>query len=256
MSRWVAACVVFVGCALLGCASGTPVGARRAALTASYPTFSRPAAPRRIPDPAPAVVAARHKPKQPPELTADARDRVIAAARDLVGQRAVVIGGQRYRDDCTGLITGVYGQVGLDLMGSVASGDNAVTAIYRYAQTHGRIFLGGRPLPGDLVFFRETYDQNRDGHSNDGLTHIAIVEDVDSTGTVTVIHRVSRGVVRYRMNLAKPDLRRDPQTGRVLNDYLRHSGPGRRELLTGQLFAAYATVLPTTSASTGAVANR
>lgn len=257
MSRLLAACVVLIGSCLSGCASGPPVGARRAALTASYPTFSRPAAPRRIPDSVPTTVAAVRRPsRQTREVNPDARSRAVATARDLVGQRSVVIAGQRYQDDCTGLITGVYGQVGLDVMSSVKPGDNAVTAIYRYAQSNGRIFHGGRPLPGDLVFFRETYDQNRDGHSNDGLTHIGIVEDVDSLGTVTVIHRVSRGVVRYRMNLTRPDLRRDPRTGRVLNDYLRHSGPGRRELLTGQLFAAYATVLPPGSIQSRAVAQK
>ena len=118
-----------------------------------------------------------------------------------------------------------------------------IAAIYRYAQQRGRVFDAGRPMPGDLVFFRETYDLNRDGRLNDGLTHIGIVEDVDAEGTVTVIHRVSRGVVRYRMNLANPDVRVDRATGRVYNDALRHSGPGRREVLTGQLFAGYATLL-------------
>jgi hypothetical protein len=99
-------------------------------------------------------------------------------------------------------------------------------------------------LPGDLVFFRETYDQNRDGRRNDGLTHVGLVEDVDAAGTVTVIHRVSRGVVRYRMNLARPEVQKDPRTGAVLNDRLRAPGRGRPQVLTGQLFAAYATLLP------------
>jgi len=45
------------------------------------------------------------------------------------------------------------------------------------------------------------------------------------------------------MNLDKPDLRID-KSGRVLNDYLRHPTPGRGDVLTAQLFTAYATVLP------------
>jgi hypothetical protein len=73
---------------------------------------------------------------------------------------------------------------------------------------------------------------------------VAIVDQVDSDGTVTVIHRVKRGVVRYRMNLSQPKVSKDPNTGKILNDTLRAPGPGKTFALTGQLFAAYATVLP------------
>jgi hypothetical protein len=51
-------------------------------------------------------------------------------------------------------------------------------------------------------------------------------------------------VVRYRMNLDRPHLRRDPRTGEVLNDLLRAPGAGKTPVLTGQLFAAYGSVLP------------
>ncbi|HYX92037.1 MAG TPA: CHAP domain-containing protein [Myxococcaceae bacterium] len=166
-------------------------------------------------------------------------------ARRLMGKRQIRVDGRRYRDDCSGLVVGAMRQVGLDVLSGGRRGENAVTTIFRYARRHGRIFKTGPPLPGDLVFFRETYDVNRDGRANDGLTHIGIVEDVEQDGTVLFIHRVKRGVVRYRMNLSKPNVRKDPETGRVLNDYLRYTGlPGRDERLTGQLFAGYATLFP------------
>lgn len=233
-----------LGSALAGCATGAPTGARTGLLTASYGSFSRAAAPRTIP----ATVDASESATQPVRLTVADRRRAVALASKLVGKRNVELGGRHYRDDCTGLVMGVFDQLGMRVLEEAEPGDNAVTAIYRFAQKHGRIFDGGRPLPGDLVFFRETYDLNRDGRTNDGLTHVGIVEDVDAAGTVTVIHRVSRGVVRYRMNLANPDIRRDGKTGRILNDYLRNAAPGHREQLTGQLFAGYATVLPTGNA--------
>ena len=124
-----------------------------------------------------------------------------------------------------------------------SAADNGVTAIFRYAERSGRVYRGGWPVPGDLVFFRETYDLNRDGHLNDGLTHVGIVDTVSDDATVTIIHRVRRGVVRYRMNLNHPDRRTDPDSGRPINDYLRASSPQTKAQLTGQLFAAYATVL-------------
>ncbi|AKQ66542.1 hypothetical protein A176_003454 [Myxococcus hansupus] len=191
--------------------------------------------------------AARSKPAAVP---ANAREKVVTTARSLVGKTQVQLQGKKYPSDCTGLIEGVYAQAGVKFRGTVQPGDNGVTAMYRFTRAQGRVYSNGRPTPGDLVFFNETYDQNRDGRRNDGLTHVGIVESVSNSGTVTVIHRVRRGVVRYRMNLERPHLRRDPQTGEVLNDMLRHPGPNRDPVLTGQLFGGYGSVLPASPKAT------
>ena len=163
----------------------------------------------------------------------------------------VVLGGKRYGDDCTGLVRGVYAQVGIDLMSAAAAGDNGDTAIYRFASTHGRVYEGGRPVGGDLVFFRDTYDLNRDGRINDGLTHVGLVEKIEEDGTVIVIHRVARGVVRYRMNLTFRDKALNSE-GRPVNDWLRAPNSSGVPQLTAQLFAGYATVLPNESKAVGA----
>jgi peptidoglycan DL-endopeptidase CwlO len=109
-----------------------------------------------------------------PVVSRDARETVLATARTLVGKSQLKVGGRAYPNDCTGLVEAAYSHAGLPLKGSAKPGDNGVTAIYRYALNHGRVYNGGRPVPGDLVFFRETYDQNRDGRRNDGLTHVGI----------------------------------------------------------------------------------
>ena len=162
---------------------------------------------------------------------------VAASARELVGLPRVPTGG-RFPDDCTGLVREVYSRHGVDLMGEGAPpGGNGVLAIWRYTQRHGTLHREG-PSPGDLVFFNETYDRNRDGRENDGLTHVGIVDRVDDDGTVHVIHRVARGIVSYRMNLAHPSSQKDAQ-GRVVNDWLR---AGKISRLTGELFAGYGTL--------------
>ena len=227
--------------ALAGCATGAPTGGRAMQAALRHRAYTPAAAPRALPSSSP---PARAAPAPAAGVRDDAREKVVAAARSMVGKPQVVLAGKRWPTDCTGLVEGAYAVAGQPLRGAAEAGDNGVTAMYRHAQKHGRVYTGGRPLPGDLVFFRETYDQNRDGRLNDGLTHVGIVEDVDAAGTVTVIHRVSRGVVRYRMNLARPELQKDPRTGAVLNDRLRAPGRGRPQVLTGQLFAAYATLLP------------
>jgi hypothetical protein len=164
-------------------------------------------------------------------------EALAATARELLGKKTVPTGGQ-FPDDCTGLVRTVYSAHGVDLMREGAqAGENGVMAIWRYAQRHGSLHRAA-PRPGDLVFFSETYDRNRDGRDNDGLTHVGLVDRVDEDGTVYVIHRVARGVVSYRMNLSHPSQRKDSQ-GRVVNDWLRE---GKKSRLAGELFAGYGTV--------------
>jgi len=223
---------------LTGCATGLPLGGRAALETARMSTFTTPALPR-----APLVEDGPGEPLPPSALVGD-RETAVALAKGLVGKAKPSIHGKTIGSDCTGLVLGVYREMGLDLLTAAKPGDNGVTAIYRFARKHGRVYTGGWPVAGDLVFFKETYDRNGDGVMNDGLTHVGLVEDVRADGTVSVIHRVRKGVVRYRMNLNHPEVRRDSRTGEVLNDMLRTPGRERASATTGQLFAAYATLLP------------
>ncbi len=164
---------------------------------------------------------------------------LAATAREFVGQRTVSVAGKRFPDDCTGLVRAVYARHGVDLFaGGVADGtDNGVTAIWRYAEANGHLHRD-RPRPGDIVFFTETYDRNRDGRENDGLTHVGVVDRIDADGTVHVIHRVAGGVASYRMNLSQPRDRKDA-SGRVVNDWLRM---GKKSRLAGELFAGYGSL--------------
>lgn len=234
-SLWLSAGFTLVA---TGCATGAPIGGRHLYVE-RYEPFARPAATREIPD---AEVG-------PPALLSvapGARDSAVGTAQALLGKSRVVVRGKRYGDDCTSFVKALFEPLGVDLLGEAAPGDNGVTAMWRFASRHGRIFEGGRPLPGDLVFFKETYDLNRDGHANDGLTHIGLVEDVEADGTVLVIHRVARGVVRYRMNLSSPTQLRTAD-GKRLNDWLRTEAPGSKPRLTSELFAGFATLLPVES---------
>jgi cell wall-associated NlpC family hydrolase len=171
------------------------------------------------------------------------REDVLTRARALVGLSPSELARRGTAADCTGYVQGVFAPLGVDLLAAAAPGDSAVGAMYRFARSHGRVFDSGRPQAGDLVFFRETYDRNRDGRPNDGLTHVGLVDAEEADGTVIVLHRVGSGVVRYRMNLSQKDVRRD-RGGRVLNDVLRVPGAATAEVLTGQLFVAYGSVLP------------
>ena len=181
-------------------------------------------------------------PTEAPPPPVASESRLAAKARSLVGLSTLKVVAPGLPDDCTGLVRAVYDDAGISLLEFGQRGDNGVTAMYRFAFERSALHTS-RPAPGDLVFFRETYDRNRDGLENDGLTHVGVVEDVEADGTVLVIHRVARGVVRYRMNLSNPTQLRTAD-GRRLNDWLRTEAPGSKPRLTAELFAGYATLLP------------
>ncbi len=179
--------------------------------------------------------------KAVPRQTALARTAVR-----FVGQSRIQVGGRSYSPDCSGFVRGVYATQRVDLYDGLGEldGGNGVGRIFTHVVQHGRIHYGPTVNPGDLVFFHNTWDFNRDGLPNDPLTHVGVVEKVDLDGTVVFVSSVSGGIERYRLNLQHPDTHK-AQDGRVLNDFLRrkHFGDTRGTYyLAGRLFAAFGTL--------------
>jgi cell wall-associated NlpC family hydrolase len=185
-------------------------------------------------------------PYQTQPATYGARKKVVQTAQAFLGKQQIVIQGKKYRSDCSGFVWALYAQVDIDLMQAAQPQDNAVTAMFRYAKAHGKTFKGGWPVPGDLVFFRNTY-RLKSRHSPAALTHIGIVESMDEDGTVYIIHHVPRGVVRYAMNLNYKTQTKS-QHGKRVNDYIRARKGNQPAKLTSELFVSYASLLPVESA--------
>ncbi|MBW1870587.1 MAG: CHAP domain-containing protein, partial [Deltaproteobacteria bacterium] len=177
----------------------------------------------------------------------DVRLALSKKARDMIKKPKFNVAGRQYRRDCSGFVLAVMAQQGgaSDVL-LTSDFKGGVAAIFFAAVKRGLVHKRKTPAIGDLVFFDNTYDRNRDGRLNDPLTHIGIVERVDADGTVTFIHHVKRGILRYKMNLFTPNLRRDSKTKKVLNHYIRvapKSAAGSSRKLTGELFHAYATII-------------
>lgn len=160
-------------------------------------------------------------------------NRLVARAKKLVGLSTLSVVAPHLPDDCTGLARAVYEEAGIELMGAALKGDNGVSAMFRRAFEQSAIHTSP-PEPGDLVFFRETYDRNRDGKLNDGLTHVGVVEAVGPDGTVTFVHRINGGVKRGKLHAGAP---RD----RKRNDYLRPAKTNAPLASTGELFVSFAS---------------
>ena len=180
----------------------------------------------------------------------DLQARLAARAASLVGRTSgFQARGERFNADCTGFVEAVYAGEGVPLRTLTRSAAPAersgVSAVYRAMQRYGVVFGGGGewPAPGDVVFWRDTYDRNRDGKADDGLTHVGIVEYV-ADGTVVFVHRGSKGVARGAMNPDRPAER--SAGGVALNTPIRKRDPRLSGVpaLAGELFAGYGRLDP------------
>lgn len=183
-----------------------------------------------------------------PELPSpDLQRRLAARAARWHGHAgAFAVGEARYRPDCSGFVLAVHEAEGLPLRrlaALAAPGEpSGAAALHRAALRYGVVFGGGGewPVPGDLVFFHDTYDRDRNGGADDRFTHVGIVESV-SKGTVVFLHRGGKAVVRGMMTPGRPDLARAGD--RVLNTPLREKrGRAHGPSLAGALFAGYGRI--------------
>ena len=77
--------------------------------------------------------------------------------------------------------------------------------IYDYIEKNGEILKGNNPKPGDIVFFDNTYDVDKDGVFNDKLTSIGLVVDIDEEGTIYFLYNSSKGVSLKMINFKHPE---------------------------------------------------
>lgn len=160
---------------------------------------------------------------------------IAKTAESFRGQKSLSIHGNPVRFDCSGYVIAVYGTVGISISGNTKS-------LYEQAVEVQVLKQIGLPKPGDVVFFDNSYDRNKNRRLDDYLTHIAIVKDVDSEGTVAMMHLGGSGITDLVMNLQHPNDHRSPE-GALWNSYLRINKKGEQSpRLTGQLFNSYATL--------------
>jgi hypothetical protein len=180
----------------------------------------------------------------------DLQARLAVRAASLLGHAAEFrVRGERFNPDCTGFVQAVYEAEGIPLralMRRAAPAERSgVAAALRTFEAYGVVFGGGGewPAPGDLVFWRDTYDRNRNGRADDGLTHVGIVEYVVD-GTVVFLHRGGKAVARGAMTPDRPTEAK--ANGVVVNSPIRARNPRLAGVpaLAGALFAGYGRLDP------------
>lgn len=166
---------------------------------------------------------------------AEFRTQVVEKARQYLKKLP-----KGFRGDCSGYVSAVLHGAGLEVSGGTRH-------IFAQAKKLGRVHHHKRPRPGDLVFFDNTWDSDKDGRWNDPLSHIGVVLSVDPDGTVTFAHGgMPQGRTTGRLNLFRPHDLKD-HDGKALNDQLRRPrgrDPHRARYLSGELFRGFATLDP------------
>ncbi len=154
----------------------------------------------------PALFGPRSLPKER-GTASGVRAKLVQGAYKIVGARNLIIRGRRFNFDCTGTVLAIYYYAGIDLSREFSKySGNGVLRLYKIMKVNNLLYITKYPVPGDLIFWDNTYDRNRDGKMNDYLTHVGMVVRVYNDGTIEYIHEhIRKGITIEKMNLRNPD---------------------------------------------------
>lgn len=176
--------------------------------------------------------------------------RLASRARGHLGHRgAFQVGAERFQADCSGFVEAVYQAEGIPLrrlMQETAPRERSgVAAAWRTIERYGELLPPNAwPVPGDLVFWHDTWDRDANGRRGDRLTHMGVVQWVEED-TIVFIHRGSKDVARGAMTVVRRSDRRDGD-GKVLNTPLRRSAKHGADgpVLAAELLAGFGRIDP------------
>lgn len=168
------------------------------------------------------------------------RMEIVKYTRSLLGRKDLNGGNGSFRNDCSGLVLGVYYNLGYEFDLNHNSKSNLISqALYETLNAYGLIYSGPSPGRADVVFFKGTK-----ARSGDNISHVGIVDDILSDGTTLILNYTSKGVTELRMNLDTPHIHKD-ESGTVKNDFLKKksSAAENEKLLAGELFFCFGDLL-------------
>ena len=179
--------------------------------------------------------------------TKDVRQKLAEGGNYVLGKKELVIRGKRFNMDCTGAVLAIYYYAGIDLARDFNKyNGNGVTRLYRSLESKDLLYETQYPVTGDIIFWDNTYDRNKDGKRNDSLTHVGMVMNAFSDGTIEYVHlNYRRGIIIEYMNLREPDVYQQLQKGqvRIVNSPMRMKQAGKdhpEDWLASHLYKTFA----------------
>ncbi len=156
--------------------------------------------------------------------------QLVDAANWAKGRNYLTINGHRFKMDCSGVIRAIYFKAGIDLAKDFNKYSGGGTMrIHETLRSRGLIYRPTVPVPGDILFWDNTYDANHNGRSDDMLSHIGMVvsSDKKSGNIVYVHHHEKKGIVFEKMNLLHPN---DPSYNAIMRSQRARKLPGNKYL--------------------------
>ena len=139
-------------------------------------------------------------------------------------------------------ISAIYQHNGVDLKkASPKRMMPSIGELYQYAFSQKLVYQNTRPAIGDLAFFHNTTDRNRDGLWNDWHTLVGIVEAIDADETISVLVYEGNEIRRIHLNLKFPELHKG-RKGQILNTQIR-ANEGSYKGIASKLFGGFANLL-------------
>jgi len=170
--------------------------------------------------------------------------KLVSYAKKFNKRRGIA-NSNKFRNDCSGFVRKVFYKFNIELFrlpknelrrinGSWVNGSEL---IWKYCKKYGSVFIRKTPKIGDIVFFDNTHDRNKNKKYDDYFTHVGIVIKVDKDKTVHYIHKANSGIKISRLNTSNENTHK--KNKKTINDYLRKRGSKR---LSAQLLRGYGSL--------------
>ncbi len=173
-----------------------------------------------------------------------------------VKKKKVRIREKRFILDCSNVVRAIYfGALKKDLF-KESVGENLFAKIRKefpgessgvlslYVLFKKKYKVSESPRVGDIIFFDNTYDRNKNQIFDDILTHAGIVVGIDEEGTIEFVHGgTSKGfVVRGYANLKYK--KKKIEGGKVINSYIqrKYYWSKKKLKIAGQLVRGFGRI--------------
>ena len=198
------------------------------------------------PDNSSSKSAERFVKKKNAKEIADIKKKLIEGAEKYKEAKNLTVKGRNFNMDCSGVVAALYYYAEIDLQKYFPDYIGTGTErIYKTLKDRKLLKKTWLPEPGDIIFWDNTFDRNRNGKDDDNLTHMGMVVSCDKQGNITYIHyNYSRGIVYEYMNIRYKNYESQVVKGEniIMNSPMRIKGGNRgsKNWLAGQLVNCFA----------------
>ncbi len=179
------------------------------------------------------------------------RDKIINFASSFEGKD--IPKSDDWSAHATGFVKMVYLKEDIDITNPREKKDSdgkwltIAGLMHQYFKENGKLFKNGNPKKGDIIFFDNTYDRNKNNKADDILTTVGIVIDVDKEETINFYYYTKNSIVINQMNLKnqKVEFLTEKNVKKSLNTKMFWRNKQQKDSfpeLSGELFNSFGTL--------------